>query len=638
LLKQSKPFLTFSAICVAPLVVLSVLNFRSTLENTETLVRASLNQQLRSIEADFQSQRREREDELKVLATSKALQRLVHLTSRPQSNQKSDGSSVDTLVSTDALHETKTVLTPLLTSEKAYATIACFGTEKSLLFVAEPPQKSPGEIVLSTKDFLPNQIQPDAGIWTVSESNPHCAVAAHSSLGEVLRCSVRIVADEERTDRFGALVADIRLDALVSSAAEKMTSLAQSNSATVVVLNQAGNTIYYPNAALRQQPISNISPGFAPVANAMTAQQSGAQFYESPEGDKWLAVYAPLNLDGLSFAVVRNYSLAASDVRRTGWIRIAIAVFLGMIAATLAAVYYRRNTESIERVTEGVAAIAGGKLDERIELRSSDDIRLLADNVNLMTDQLREQVARESEARQFQSFVKLSAMLTHDLKNAIASLSLIVSNMEQHFDDPEFRGDAMKSLTGASDKLKSLVERLTNPVTTLSGEYKRPQPTDLVALIKRVIPAPESIEEIYGIETKLPASLFALVDAERIEKVVENLMINAFEAMESRGGTLTIEAGHKAGQVFFEISDTGQGMSHRFIEERLFHPFATTKKRGVGLGLYTCREVVRANGGTITVASREGSGTTFRVMLPSAPIEGRQDDAAGGVANSSQTD
>ena len=67
-------------------------------------------------------------------------------------------------------------------------------------------------------------------------------------------------------------------------------------------------------------------------------------------------------------------------------------------------------------------------------------------------------------------------------------------------------------------------------------------------------------------------------------------------------------------------------MSPRFIEERLFHPFATTKKRGVGLGLYTCREVVVANGGSIGVDSQEGAGTTFRVVLPSAAIDKRGDN------------
>jgi signal transduction histidine kinase len=112
--------------------------------------------------------------------------------------------------------------------------------------------------------------------------------------------------------------------------------------------------------------------------------------------------------------------------------------------------------------------------------------------------------------------------------------------------------------------------------------------------------------------------LTALVDAERIEKVIENLVINALEAMSEKRGKLTISAAEtNTSQVSFSVADTGAGMSKYFMDNRLFHPFATTKRRGVGLGLYTCREVVQANGGSIEVQSVEGVGTTFRVVLPS---------------------
>jgi signal transduction histidine kinase len=164
---------------------------------------------------------------------------------------------------------------------------------------------------------------------------------------------------------------------------------------------------------------------------------------------------------------------------------------------------------------------------------------------------------------------------------------------------------------------------LTNPVTTLSGEHKRPRPVDLVPMLRQVISMiaePASAE--HEIKVDLPGSLFALVDIERLNKVVENLIINALEAMEKEKGTLSIAAGtNEDGKPFFSVSDTGAGMSPRFIEEKLFRPFATTKRRGVGLGLYTCREVVVANGGSIVVESQEGVGTTFRVVLPSAAID-----------------
>ena len=106
--------------------------------------------------------------------------------------------------------------------------------------------------------------------------------------------------------------------------------------------------------------------------------------------------------------------------------------------------------------------------------------------------------------------------------------------------------------------------------------------------------------------------------------MIENLVLNALEAMTEIGGTLTVEAGEAPnGAPMFSVSDTGRGMSRSFIEQRLFRPFSTTKKTGIGLGLYTCREVVRASAGSIEVDSVEGAGTTFRVVLPSIPHDTR---------------
>ena len=241
-----------------------------------------------------------------------------------------------------------------------------------------------------------------------------------------------------------------------------------------------------------------------------------------------------------------------------------------------------------------------------------------------MAERLRAQIAREEESRQFESFVRLSAMLTHDLKNAIEGLSLTVGNMERHFDNPQFRADALKGLTSATDKLKALVARLARPLTSLSGEHKRPKKVDLVPVIQRVIATrAEPQRSKHTIVTRLPHNLFALVDEAQIEEVLENLVLNALEAMD-HGGTLTIEAGQTStGAPSFSVSDTGRGMSRTFIETNLFRPFSTTKKTGIGLGLYTCREALKANAGTIQVDSVEGAGTTFRVVLPSIPHDRR---------------
>ena len=197
---------------------------------------------------------------------------------------------------------------------------------------------------------------------------------------------------------------------------------------------------------------------------------------------------------------------------------------------------------------------------------------------------------------------------------------MLVANMERQFHREEFRADAIESLRDATEKLKRTVSRLNEPAKSLSGEYRlAARPTDLVPIIRRVIATnAEPSRPLYDIEARLPAELVATVEPERIENVVENLVINALEAMGAKGGRLTVEAGALDGDyVFFSVADTGIGMSEEFVRERLYRPFSTTKMKGIGLGLFTCREVVEAHGGRLEVESRTGVGTRFRVVLPS---------------------
>ncbi|HYH86583.1 MAG TPA: ATP-binding protein, partial [Pyrinomonadaceae bacterium] len=299
---------------------------------------------------------------------------------------------------------------------------------------------------------------------------------------------------------------------------------------------------------------------------------------------------------------------------------IALALAAGVGALALLLVIARREHRDIARIARGASDIAAGNLDQRIEVSHSGETRDLAKHFNRMSDQLRELIAREAETRQFQSFVRISAMISHDLKNAIAGLSMLVANMERQFHREEFRADAIESLREATEKLKRTVARLSEPAKSMSGEYRlAARPTDLVPIIRRVLATnAEPSRPLYDIEAHLPETLVAPVEAERIENVVENLVINALEAMGAKGGRLTVEAGALEGDlVFIAVADTGIGISEEFIKTRLFRPFSTTKSKGIGLGLFTCREIVETHGGRLEVESQVGAGTRFRVVLPS---------------------
>ncbi len=431
---------------------------------------------------------------------------------------------------------------------------------------------------------------PDDRVWSTQGNVLLERMVEGSSNKAGLELSVPIH-NENGLGNEGAIVAIVDLPRLFATSARllKITSTSNTSGMLIVVRDGSGNVIHQSDS---------------PVAHASGATAS-----------------APMPRLNLNVAVTRSTSEFISSAHRWGIAGVVLALVLALPAALLLNRHIRKRTRGIARVTEDLSAIAKGELDRRIVLQSSDDARAIADNINVMTEQMRAQVAREAESRQFDSFVRISAMLTHDLKNAIEGLSLTVSNMERHFDNEQFRIDAMKGLTNATDKLKAIVARLSRPVSSLSGEHKRPTKTDLVPILKRAIAmTAEPVRGQHTIQTNLPDSLFAMADAARIEEVIENLLLNAIEAMNGKSGTLRIEAGEDVnGAPTFSVSDTGAGMSRSFIENRLFRPFATTKKNGIGLGLYTCREVIRATGGSIDVQSVEGAGTTFRVVLPSVP-------------------
>lgn len=647
---RPKILLLFFALGVVPAVVLSVVSYRNGVSVIEARLRSEVEREARGIARDVNSQLREREDALVALARSPVMRAYVRGEGKPQSTTPASNSQLQPNRNTPtpvqpappSLSRGETGETVpkevqgevqgfIESGQKYYAGVACLDTAKRPLFRAEPNKSGDDPSMrFQTEDFLPESFRPDERVWSTGEQTPLRSGITLESFGSTLRYTIPVFVEAENASaQRGALVVELKLDALLDDAASSVADVAQpgipdpaSPPRLVVMLDHAGNAVYNSNKGARHQPAAlSLTPSFKPITEAMTQGRSGWGFYEL-SGNDWIAAYQPLAPLELSIAVAGDYSAAVRPLGWMGWLSIGLIAFAGLATLLLLWLFLRRMASSIERITEGAVAIAGGNLDQRIEVPSSDETRLLAETFNAMSDRLQEQIARETESRQFASFTRLSAMLTHDLKNSITALSLIVSNMEQQFHREEFRTDAMQSLRDATSQLSILVSKLSEPVRSLSGEFKRPRPVDLVPVIKRALSqTAEPAANMHEIEIDLPSSLVAVADDERIEKVVANLVLNAIEAMGVKRGKLTVKAdAAEEGFVFFSVADTGPGMTEEFQRMRLFRPFCTTKPKGVGLGVYTCRELVRALGGRVEVESERGSGTCFRIVLPSGEI------------------
>ena len=125
-----------------------------------------------------------------------------------------------------------------------------------------------------------------------------------------------------------------------------------------------------------------------------------------------------------------------------------------------------------------------------------------------------------------------------------------------------------------------------------------------------------------------------MASASQMEQVVVNLVTNAAKATPpGKHGEVTIRTSTGArGMALLEVTDHGTGIDPAILG-RIFEPFFTTRQvgegKGAGLGLAVCHAIVTAHGGTLTVTSEVGKGSTFRVELPAAPVEAQSPPTPG---------
>jgi putative PEP-CTERM system histidine kinase len=216
------------------------------------------------------------------------------------------------------------------------------------------------------------------------------------------------------------------------------------------------------------------------------------------------------------------------------------------------------------------------------------------------------------QAREMEAFQTISAFFVHDLKNTASTLSLMLQNLPAHFDDPEFRKDALRGLGKSVDRINELIGRLT----LLRQEMQlNPREVDLNEVVGLAVSGVNglpgvTVERAFG--SGLPKLRF---DPDKIQKVLANLLTNAVEAT---GGNGEISVATSADNEWATVSvtDNGCGMTSEFISHSLFRPFRTTKKKGIGIGMFLSKMVIEAHEGKIEVDSQPGKGTTFRVLLP----------------------
>ena len=229
------------------------------------------------------------------------------------------------------------------------------------------------------------------------------------------------------------------------------------------------------------------------------------------------------------------------------------------------------------------------------------------------------------ESRKFDAFNRMSAFVVHDLKNLVAQLSLMLSNAERHRHNPEFQKDMLSTAENVVERMNKLMLQLRTGATPVES----PWPVDLGSVIRRVCAAKAGPGRTIALE--ISGKVVASGHEDQLEHVIGHLIQNALDATADRG-SIAIRLTPDGDHAVVEVTDTGVGMTKEFVRERLYKPFETTKKQGMGIGVYESSQYVAGIGGQLLIDSTPGKGTRVRVLLPlatgsSVPLASKQEVA-----------
>ncbi|HEX6807141.1 MAG TPA: HAMP domain-containing sensor histidine kinase [Gemmatimonadaceae bacterium] len=309
-------------------------------------------------------------------------------------------------------------------------------------------------------------------------------------------------------------------------------------------------------------------------------------------------------------------STAALDALRRSvdiWFIAAMAVTATIVLAAstwLAA----RVSRPIRELAEQTARVDLDRLDTDFNTGRDDEIGALSRLLGAMTRRLRASAARERDAERRAAVGDLARQVNHDVKNGLAPIRHVLRHLAQVERDEPAR------LAAVFAERRPTLDASVDYLDTLARNYARLSPRLDVApcdanAIARTVAAGVSLPRSSALVLELAEDVPPVrADALVLRRILENLVTNACDALDGRGGTVTIGTVRADGGAQLIVSDTGSGMTREQLN-RAFDDFYTTKPGGTGLGLSIVRRLVADLGAALRVDTEPGAGTRVSVTF-----------------------
>jgi two-component system NtrC family sensor kinase len=306
-----------------------------------------------------------------------------------------------------------------------------------------------------------------------------------------------------------------------------------------------------------------------------------------------------------------------------------LLLFGGVAMAAVSLMMYllvnRMVLRPVQKIVAATRKVAAGDLHYKIALNKHDEIGFLADSFNEMTHKLSEAQRQVYQSQKLAAVGQLAAGVAHEINNPLTGvLSYSSFLLKRAENKPEFKED-LEVIVRETKRCRGIVKGLLDFSRQSPPEKHASDINEIAEQAIQIVQAQMDARHV-ELKTNLRADLPKIhADANQIQQVLVNLLLNANDAIGEGGGTIGLVTefatmgGAAEGQrkaIEIRISDTGCGISAANLQ-KIFDPFFSTKgAKGTGLGLAVAWGIITKHNGRIEVESEVGKGTTFRVLLP----------------------
>lgn len=436
-------------------------------------------------------------------------------------------------------------------------------------------------------------------------------VQVHSALGDSGTVSLTLdhhQPGEDKTLAVVALTSSADLEKVLRRGKPFDSVLLDTDGQAIVALDSKDDAVVWAARALEN--FTNIG--------------SSGVFDYSANNLEYIAGASRTSLGNLTVVTRISASAAYLTARQLLDDLILVSLVIVLIAAIFGVLVSRQITRPLERLSNAVRKIAKGDFDVNVEIKSRDEIGMLSNSFNEMASELKE---RESSLKAAQDALvqsekmaaigTLSAGLAHEVKNPLSAVLGYAQLSKRKLDQPEALLKNLDIIEHETKRCNEIISNLMQFSRQEKGEFVQIAVNEVVSKSMTIVDHQLSLKNV-RIESELADDIPQITgNANQLQQVLMNLMINAQHAIGDDGGTITLATFVRDESVTITVSDTGPGVPAE-IRAKIFEPFFTTKPagQGTGLGLSVTYGIIKDHGGEITVERADTGGAKFVIVLP----------------------